>query len=98
MRTVPAGKIVAHAKHVLWIVWDQRIILTQGNQAISKCAESQLHGGGHPHEAGLLQRTAIVEFDSYEIALAAYDSEAYKKELRALGSGAERDFRIVEGV
>jgi len=52
----------------------------------------------HPHEAGLQQRTVIVEFDSYEIALAAYDSEAYKKALRALGSGAERDLRIVEGV
>ena len=50
-----------------------------------------------PHEAGLQQRTVIVEFDSYEIALAAYDSEVYKKALRALGSGAERDFRIVEG-
>ena len=33
----------------------------------------------HPHEAGLQQRTVIVEFDSYEIALAAYESEAYKK-------------------
>ena len=52
----------------------------------------------HPHEAGLQQRTVIVEFDSYEIALAAYESELYKKALQALGSGAERDFRIVEGV
>ena len=51
----------------------------------------------HPHEAGLQQGTVIVEFDSYESALAAYDSEAYRKALRALGSGAERDFRIVEG-
>ena len=30
-------------------------------------------------------------------ALAAHESEVYKKALRALGSGAERDFRIVEG-
>jgi uncharacterized protein (DUF1330 family) len=52
----------------------------------------------HPHEAGLQQRTVIVEFDSYEIALTAYESEAYKKALEALGSGAERDFRVVEGV
>ena len=51
----------------------------------------------HPHEAGLQQRTVIVEFDSYEIALAAYESEAYKKALQALGSGAERDFRMIEG-
>jgi uncharacterized protein (DUF1330 family) len=52
----------------------------------------------HPHEAGLQQWTVIVEFDSYEIALATYESESYKKALRALGTGAERDFRIIEGV
>jgi uncharacterized protein (DUF1330 family) len=50
-----------------------------------------------PHEAGLQQRTIVVEFDSYDIALAAYESEAYKRALKALGSGAQRDFRIVEG-
>jgi uncharacterized protein (DUF1330 family) len=50
------------------------------------------------HEAGLQQRTVIVEFDSYDIALAAHKSEAYQKALQALGSGAERDYRIVEGV
>ena len=49
------------------------------------------------HEAGLEQRAIVVEFDSYEIALAAYESEVYRKALQALGSGAERDFRIVEG-
>jgi uncharacterized protein (DUF1330 family) len=31
------------------------------------------------HEARLRQRTVIVEFDSYEIALAAHESEAYQK-------------------
>ena len=50
------------------------------------------------HEAGLKQKAVVVEFDSYEIALAAYESADYKKALTALGSGAERDFRIVEGV
>jgi|ERR1700682_2078837 uncharacterized protein (DUF1330 family) len=50
-----------------------------------------------PHEAGLQQRTIIVEFDSYDTALAAHEIEAYKKALQALGSGAERDYRIVEG-
>jgi uncharacterized protein (DUF1330 family) len=52
----------------------------------------------HAHEAGLQQRTIIVEFDSYDIALAAHESEGYQKALQALGSGAERDYRIVEGV
>ena len=40
-------------------------------------------------------RTIVVEFDSYDIAVAAYESEAHRKALGALGSGAERDFRIV---
>jgi uncharacterized protein (DUF1330 family) len=50
------------------------------------------------YEAGLQERVIIVEFDSYDIALAAYKSEAYQKALVALGSGAERDLRIVEGM
>ena len=49
------------------------------------------------HEAGLRLRTILVEFDSYDIALAAHKSESYQKALQALGSGAERDYRIVEG-
>jgi uncharacterized protein (DUF1330 family) len=49
------------------------------------------------HEAGLQQRTIIVEFDSYDTALAARNSEAYQKALQALAFGAERDSRIVEG-
>ena len=49
-------------------------------------------------EGGLQQMTAVVEFDSYEIALAAYESDDHKKALAALGPGVERDFRIAEGV
>lgn len=50
-----------------------------------------------PREAGLHQRTTVIEFDSYEIALAAYESDAYTRARQALGSGVERDHRIVEG-
>jgi uncharacterized protein (DUF1330 family) len=49
-------------------------------------------------EAGFEQMTIVVEFDSYEIALAAYESDDHKKTLAALGPGVERDFRIAEGV
>jgi uncharacterized protein (DUF1330 family) len=49
------------------------------------------------HEAGLPLRTILVEFDSCDIAQSAHESEAYQKALQALGSGAERDFRIAEG-
>jgi uncharacterized protein (DUF1330 family) len=48
-------------------------------------------------ESGLQLRAILVEFDSFDIAIAAHESEAYKKALQALGSGADRDFRIVEG-
>ena len=50
------------------------------------------------YEAGLNQRTVVVEFDSLEQATAAHDSAAYKAALDALGDGAERDIRLVEGV
>jgi uncharacterized protein (DUF1330 family) len=49
-------------------------------------------------EAGVEQMTIVIEFDSYEIALAAYESDDHKKALAALGPGVERDFRIAEGV
>ena len=39
----------------------------------------------------------ISEFPSLEKAIAAYNSPAYKKALEALGDGAVRDIRIVEG-
>lgn len=48
-------------------------------------------------EAGLKQRTVVVEFDSLEKALAAYETPAYQAARKALGSAAVRDFRIVEG-
>jgi len=50
------------------------------------------------YEAGLNQRTVIIEFDSVAQAIAAHDSPAYMAALEALGSAAKRDIRIVEGV
>ena len=49
------------------------------------------------YEAGLTQRTVLIEFDSVAQAVAAHDSAAYQEALAALGDGAERDMRIVEG-
>ena len=36
------------------------------------------------HENGVEQSTVLIEFNSYEAALAAYDCPAYKKALEAL--------------
>jgi uncharacterized protein (DUF1330 family) len=50
-------------------------------------------------ENGLKQRTVIIEFDSVERAVAAYNSPGYKKALAALGKdAADRDIRIIEAV
>ena len=50
------------------------------------------------HENGLNQRTVVIEFDSVAQAETAYKSAGYAEALRALGDGADRDIRIVEGV
>jgi uncharacterized protein (DUF1330 family) len=50
------------------------------------------------YEAGVVQRTVIVEFQSVDAATACHDSDAYQAALAALGDGATRDLRIVEGV
>jgi uncharacterized protein (DUF1330 family) len=50
------------------------------------------------YELGMKERTVVVEFDSLEKAIAAYEGPAYAKALEALGKdAAERDMRIVEG-
>ncbi len=49
-------------------------------------------------EDGLAERTVVVEFESYEAALEAYQSPEYQAAVAALGDGAVRDLRIVEGV
>jgi len=50
-------------------------------------------------EQGLAARTVLIEFDSLQAALAAYDSPGYQAALAALGTqAAVRDIRIIEGV
>jgi uncharacterized protein (DUF1330 family) len=49
------------------------------------------------YEKGLMQRTVIIEFESLEKAIAAYESPQYKEALKVLGNAAERDIRMVEG-
>lgn len=50
------------------------------------------------YESGVMMRTVVIEFPSVEAAIAAHDSPGYQAALKALGDGAERDLRIVEGV
>ncbi|MEL6982672.1 MAG: DUF1330 domain-containing protein [Actinomycetota bacterium] len=50
------------------------------------------------YEAGLVERTVLVEFPSVDAAVACHDSADYQAALAALADGVTRDLRIVEGV
>ncbi|MQM24206.1 DUF1330 domain-containing protein [Glycomyces albidus] len=50
------------------------------------------------YEAGIAERVVLIEFDSFERAVAAYESAAYEKALAELPAGFERDFRIIEAL
>jgi uncharacterized protein (DUF1330 family) len=51
----------------------------------------------HVFEAGLNQRTVVIEFPSVAAAVATHDSAAYQAALKPLAGACERDIRIVEG-
>jgi uncharacterized protein (DUF1330 family) len=91
-----------------WVVTYRAVKNAEAWQAYAKLAGPALEalGGrylirGKPAktiEAGLNERVVIVEFDSLDKALAAYEAPAYKEALKTLGSGnVERDIRVVEG-
>lgn len=49
------------------------------------------------YEAGLDQRTVVIEFDSVQSAVATYESPGYQAAVKVLEGAAERDLRILEG-
>ncbi|QJQ95190.1 MULTISPECIES: DUF1330 domain-containing protein [Halomonadaceae] len=50
------------------------------------------------YENGRRERTIVIEFPDLDSARATHDGEAYAAALTALGNGAVRDMRIVEGM
>jgi uncharacterized protein (DUF1330 family) len=92
-----------------WVVTYRSISDEAALQEYGKLASAAIaaHGGksiirtssiAEVHEAGLKQRVTITEFPSVSVAIAARKSDAYQKALQVLGSAAERDVRIGEGV
>ena len=91
-----------------WVVCYRSISSMDAVQAYAKLAgPAILASGGRflarggvvkTYEAGLNQRTVLIEFDSVEQATQAHDTPAYQEALKALGKGAERDMRVVEGI
>ncbi|GAB4005111.1 DUF1330 domain-containing protein [Nocardioides ultimimeridianus] len=68
--------------------------------AVEAAGGRALSRGGRvvAHEDGNTNRVVLIEFDSLEAAVAAYESEAYREALAVLSDAVVRDFRIVEGV
>jgi len=76
--------------------------------AYAQLAGPAIQGGGgrflargiaaKAYEDGKVDRTVIIEFDSLEQAIAVHDSPGYQAALAALGDGAVRDMRLIEGV
>jgi uncharacterized protein (DUF1330 family) len=50
------------------------------------------------YEAGIKDRTVVIEFPSMEQAIATHDSPAYQAALKELAGGVVREIRIVAGV
>lgn len=49
------------------------------------------------YEAGLHERTVVIEFESLPKAVATYESPGYQAALKKLEGAAERDIRFLEG-
>lgn len=91
-----------------WIAFYRNVSNPDALAAYAKIAAPAIQAGGGrflarglpsmTYEAGIKQRTVLVEFDSVAQATAAHDSPGYQAALKALGNGAERDMRIIEGV
>ena len=90
-----------------WIVCYHSIKNPDALAAYAKLAGPALQAAGGRYlvrgnpakvfEAGINQRTVVVEFDSLQKALAAHEGAAYQEALKLLGDGAKRDIRVVEG-
>jgi uncharacterized protein (DUF1330 family) len=91
-----------------WITCYREIADPAKLAAYAKLAGPAIEAGGgrilargtavQVYEAGLLERTVIIEFESVEQAIATHDSPGYRSALAALEGGAVRDLRIVPGV
>jgi uncharacterized protein (DUF1330 family) len=91
-----------------WIACYHAVTKPDNLAAYAKLAGPAIEAGGGrflaraaaslAYEAGQLQRTVLIEFDSVEQAKAVHDSAGYKAALAALADGAVRDMRIVAGV
>ena len=90
-----------------WITLYRSISNPEALAAYGKLAGPAIAAGGgrivvrglpaKTYEAGLSQRTVVIEFDSMGKAIATFESAEYKAARKLLEGAAERDIRMVEG-
>jgi uncharacterized protein (DUF1330 family) len=91
-----------------WITFYRSVSKPAALAAYATMAEPAIRAGGgrflvrgtpaRAYEAGFNQRCVVIEFDSVEKAIAAYESREYQAALRLLEGSVERDIRMVQGV
>jgi len=91
-----------------WISSYRQIIDPNKLAAYAKLAGPAIEAGGgrflaraipaKAYEAGHMERTVLIEFDSVDQAVATHESPAYREALAALEGGVVRDMRIVPGL
>jgi uncharacterized protein (DUF1330 family) len=91
-----------------WVVFYRSVSNPAALAEYAKLAGPAIQAGGgrflsrgvavESSEAGVKERSVVIEFDSVEKAIATYESPAYQAALRALAGGAERDVRFLAGI
>jgi uncharacterized protein (DUF1330 family) len=94
-------------RKAFWIVLYRAVSDPAALAAYAKLAGPAITAGGgrflvrgtpaKAYEAGLNQRSVVIEFDSLEQATATYESPAYQAAKKLLEGAVERDVRVVEG-
>jgi uncharacterized protein (DUF1330 family) len=90
-----------------WVSVYKKIMKPEQAAEYAKIATQAIaEGGGRPlvrgvaamaQGEGAIERTVVIEFDSLDAAVAAYNSATYQHALEVLGDSVVRDFRVVEG-
>jgi uncharacterized protein (DUF1330 family) len=103
--TLSDGGIMAKG---YWITFYRAVSNPAALAQYAKLAEPAIQAGGgrfltrgtavRAFEAGIKERSIVIEFDSPTKAIEAYESPAYQSALKILEGAVERDIRILEGL
>jgi len=90
-----------------WITFYRKITNADALAAYGKVAGPAIQAGGgkflargvpaKSYEAGLKERTVLIEFESLAQAVATFEGPEYQAAAKLLVGAAERDIRFMEG-